>query len=252
MLTSKRIDGDYSIVSTSGGTITLTANLVSIPGDLTVNGTTTTISADDLFVKDKIITLNDGETGPGVQGGGLSGITVDRGDGVTAGEIFAQILWDEANNVWVTDIGDGNGPINQITTGAIGGAAPMFNLIDDVTPQVGGTGGLDMRTNNITTSDLGSDVAIAMPIGNSNDITITVLNASSNIILTASGLNGEIIATSPVLLQGGAPNTTPAAGEAALFKGAETGGGTQVHYQNDTTTGEMISKDKAIMYSLIF
>ena len=39
MLTSKRFDGDYSIVSADGtGTITLDALLVDIPGDLLVQG----------------------------------------------------------------------------------------------------------------------------------------------------------------------------------------------------------------------
>ena len=70
--------------------------------------------------------------------------------------------------------------------------------------------------------------------------------------MTVTGLNGEIILAGPVLLQGAAPNVTPASGEAALFKGTDTGGGTQVHYQNDTTTGELVSKTKAMVFGLIF
>ena len=217
---------------------------------MTVSGTTTSINTDDLFVKDNTITLNDGEAGPGITAG-TAGIEIDRGDGVTAGHETVFIKYDESVNggVWTLDNGQGSG-VEQIATAS--GGSPMFNLIDDLTPQVGGTGGLDMRTNSITTSDLGQDVDILMPLANSNDITLNTSNASSNIVLTVTGLNGEIIMAGPVLLQGAAPNTTPASGEAALFKGAETGGGTQVHYQNDTDTGELVSKRKALAFSLIF
>ena len=128
----------------------------------------------------------------------------------------------------------------------------MTDLIDDITPQVGGSGGLDMRGNSITTSDLGSDIDILLPSNNSNDITLNVSNASSNIVLTAAGGNGEIIMAAPILIQGSAPGLAPASNEAALFKGSETGGGTQLHYQNDTTNGELVSKRKALMFSLIF
>lgn len=246
MSATKRIDGNYIIESLSGSaTITLGesggSDTVIIPGDLTVQGTTTSINTDDLFVKDKVITLNDGESGPGVAAPFFSGISVDRGDGVTAGEIFAQILWSEADNVWVVDLGDGNGPINEIITGAIGGGGFMQDLIDDLTPQVGGVVGLDMRVNAITTSDLGQDIAIELPVGNANNITLTVLHASSEIVLAG-----------PAMIQGAAPGTGADSGEVALFQAADTGGGTKLHFENDTDTGELVSKTKAMVFGLIF
>jgi len=255
MSATKRIDSDYNIeadgainiVSTTSGTITIgVANdPVSIPGNLTVTGTLTAVDATNLEIQDNTILLNAGEGGAGVTLG-TAGIEIDRGSSDNAFLIF-----DESDDTWYVDFGDGAGAVNAIVT-STGGGTPMNDLIDDLTPQLGGnldTRGLVIETSNLSGS---TPIAITMPVGNTNNIELTVSNASSNIILTASGLNGEIILAGPVLLQGGAPNTAPAGTEAALFKGSDTGGGTQVHYQNDTDTGELVSKSKAIMYSLIF
>jgi len=51
---------------------------VTITGDLTVNGTTTTINTETVLVEDNILTVNAGETGAGVTAGS-AGIEVDRG-----------------------------------------------------------------------------------------------------------------------------------------------------------------------------
>lgn len=52
---------------------------LTIAGDLTVSGTTTTINTNELVVEDKIITVNAGEVGAGITGSPLAGIEVDRG-----------------------------------------------------------------------------------------------------------------------------------------------------------------------------
>ena len=72
-----------------GGTtqITATATAITISGDLTVDGTTTTVSSNDLVVSDNIIRLNDGEGGAGVSLG-AAGIVVDRGSSTDAGWFF--------------------------------------------------------------------------------------------------------------------------------------------------------------------
>ena len=51
---------------------------VTIQGDLVVNGATTTVDAENVTIKDNILTLNAGETGAGVTLGS-SGILIDRG-----------------------------------------------------------------------------------------------------------------------------------------------------------------------------
>lgn len=95
-----KVDGNYKIVA-KGGSITLdttsTSGNVYITGNLIISGTTTNVGTIDLIVKDNIIVLNSGETGPGVgQGTGTSGFVIDRGSGAVQGQ--AQLLWDETLN----------------------------------------------------------------------------------------------------------------------------------------------------------
>ncbi|RKZ99429.1 MAG: hypothetical protein DRQ47_11050, partial [Gammaproteobacteria bacterium] len=52
---------------------------VTIGGDLSVSGTTTTINSEELTVADKMITVNYGEAGAGITGDPHAGIEVDRG-----------------------------------------------------------------------------------------------------------------------------------------------------------------------------
>ena len=62
------------LVRNSGVTIDISNNVI-IPGDLTVNGTTTTISSTNLDVTDQNITVNDGGNDASAEGAGL---TVER------------------------------------------------------------------------------------------------------------------------------------------------------------------------------
>lgn len=83
---------------------------VTIGGDLTVLGTTTTVESSVVTVSDNIFTLNDGETGAGVTLG-TSGIEIDRG--TLSNSTW---LWDEANDYWTgsgAPIGDVADPTNN-------------------------------------------------------------------------------------------------------------------------------------------
>jgi hypothetical protein len=66
---------------------------LTIGGDLTVSGTTTTIHSEELTVADKIITVNDGEVGAGITGSQYAGIEVDRGS-----ETNYQFVFDEVQD----------------------------------------------------------------------------------------------------------------------------------------------------------
>jgi hypothetical protein len=69
------------------------AGNLTIGGDLTVSGTTTTIHSEELTVTDKIITVNDGEVGAGITGSQYAGIEVDRGS-----ETNYQFVFDEVQD----------------------------------------------------------------------------------------------------------------------------------------------------------
>lgn len=87
-------DTDYKLTVNSGGTITFdTGNRsgsVVITGNLTVLGDTTTISSENMAIKDNIIVVNDGENSSGVSLG-RAGLQIDRGSALAA-----QMLFDES------------------------------------------------------------------------------------------------------------------------------------------------------------
>ena len=101
-----RVNGDYNIKVKDGGTIKLdtgTSGDTIITGNLTVQGDVTAVSSTNLEIKDRIITLNDGENGPGVS---LlySGIEIDRGTYVDSTAVpRAAFVWNETNPGFATD-----------------------------------------------------------------------------------------------------------------------------------------------------
>lgn len=76
-------NGDYSITVKAGGEIRLDtgveAGTVRVTGDLVVEGDTTTVSSENLTVKDNIIVINEGETGSNGVTLQQAGIEIDRG-----------------------------------------------------------------------------------------------------------------------------------------------------------------------------
>ena len=87
---------DSSFRTKFGGTVQLTVDSsgITIAGNLTVSGTTTTVDTTNLDVTDNIILVNDGEVGAGVTLGS-AGLEVDRGASTNA-----QWLFDESADSW--------------------------------------------------------------------------------------------------------------------------------------------------------
>lgn len=73
---------------------------VTITGNLTINGTTTTINTVNLTVNDNIIILNNDVTGSPTEN---AGIQIERGT-----EVNSNWLWNETTDMWGGDFGDGN------------------------------------------------------------------------------------------------------------------------------------------------
>jgi hypothetical protein len=94
-----KLSGDYKVITQSGGTLTLdvggtqTNGTVVVNGNFSVLGVQTAIESVNATIKDNILILNSGETGPGVTQG-TSGIMIARGnsDASTSG---AFLLYDD-------------------------------------------------------------------------------------------------------------------------------------------------------------
>jgi hypothetical protein len=105
-----QVNGDYNIKVKDGGTIKLDTGPSGdtvITGNLTVQGDVTSVSTTNLEIEDRIITLNDGENGPGVSNDGFgsySGIEIDRGTYVDSTAVpRAAFVWNESNPGFTTE-----------------------------------------------------------------------------------------------------------------------------------------------------
>ncbi len=103
-----KVSGDYKIVTSNAGTITLdtgaTVGTVRITGNLIVEGTSTNVSTTNLLVEDNLILLNQGEPGTGIVTEGTAGFVIDRGSNASD-QYAAKLLWDD-NAIW--NIGTSN------------------------------------------------------------------------------------------------------------------------------------------------
>lgn len=97
MAVVKSLNTDYTITNkiTPSANITLATDTVFIQGNLYVGGNATSVTKTDLNITDNIITVNAGETGPGVS---LitAGLNVDRGSLANVA-----LLWNETLGKWV-------------------------------------------------------------------------------------------------------------------------------------------------------
>ena len=119
----KSFNTDYTVTNKiiPSANITLATNTVFIQGNLVVGGNATAITKTDLNITDNIITVNAGETGPGVT---LitSGLNVDRGSYANVA-----ILWNETIGRW-TLTNDGT-TYASIQTGSTATSAVVYALV---------------------------------------------------------------------------------------------------------------------------
>lgn len=188
---------------------------VNILGNLNVSGTTTTVNTSETVISDRVITLNDGEVGAGVTGI-YSGIEVDRGS-----LNVVSLRWNESGDYWeLTNDGSTFSPIQTVA----GSGAFLENVVEDLTPQLGGD--LDVNGSQITSAS-GGDV-----------------------VITADG-SGQVKVNKSLSLQDqSAPSST--SGYTKVYSNTPGGGGSGVYFVNTTASDELVSKTKAIVYSLIF
>ena len=131
-----RVDeGDYKITVQNGGQITLdTGNeegTVVITGDLTVQGTTTTVETANMTIEDNIIVLNQGEAGAGITDpSNSSGLEIDRGTLLNAFFVYDDNLTDSINGGGLFAFRLDNGTVSGIRTNHVNTAGSDLHLIN--------------------------------------------------------------------------------------------------------------------------
>ena len=190
MALTKRLTGDYTITASGNLILGSTTGNVSIAGNLLVSGTTTTVNSTETTIVDRLITLNKGELGAGVQGDTFAGIEIDRG---SAPDVA--IRWNDTTDTWQSTV-DGSTYYNLVTTDTeLGG---LTDIVGDTTPQLGGD--LDVNGSIITSASDG------------------------DVVITADG-TGQLKLNKVVSIQdqGSAPSST--SGYNKLYSSATQGGG---------------------------
>ena len=85
------VNGTLSTDDLTAATVTTSGNVI-VQGNLTVNGTTTTVNSNEVNIGDAIILLNSDETGTPSQNGGIE---LERGTSANV-----QVLWNESTDRW--------------------------------------------------------------------------------------------------------------------------------------------------------
>jgi hypothetical protein len=183
-----KVAGNYSLYAmgssivdaSANGTITLYGSSIVVPGNLTVQGTTTSVESQNTVLVDNIITLNQGETGAGVILG-QSGILIDRGS-----LDDAKFVWDESSDQFKFFVGNSE-------------ASVFISAIQGTTLQLGST----VQINAILDEDnFASDSDTAVPTQQSTKAYIAsqftafdddrIVKNDTSIIITDTGSNGTI------------------------------------------------------------
>jgi hypothetical protein len=213
MAKTERITGAYNLSATGGITL---ASDTTVGGNLTITGTTTTITTTNTEIKDRVITLNDGESGAGVTGQ-YSGLEIDRGSSNNA-----FIVFDEVSDTFQIST-DGGSTYDSILTGVGSG---LTSVVQDTSPQLGGD--LDLNSFNIVSAQSNEDIQL-------------VPNGTGRVTI-ASALKLNDLASAPA----------SATGATLLYADTAAGGGSGVYFVDGSTSDELVSKSKAIVYGLIF
>jgi len=159
--------GQFSIGQPVGTSDNVTFNNAIVNGNLTVNGTTTSVNSNDVNIGDATLTLNSDETGTPSQD---AGIIIERGTATNK-----SFLWDESEDEWST-FGE------RIKAGTFEGDL-VGNVTGNVTGNITGTAaGLTTARNIALTGDVTGSTSFD---GTGNvSITATVQDDSHNHVIS--------------------------------------------------------------------
>ena len=273
MAKTLRTSGDYTVKAGAGynsgsgsNTIMLDAKTVRIPGDLTVEGTQTTIDSQSLTVEDQFIEVNRNNSTAG---------TEDSGIFFNQGSSNNQILYYDADQtefvIGSTTHDATVSAISNITPGKIrilaGTESDQAATKGYVDTQVGGgfslkVAGDDSTQITVTTGNTlqftgGSNINTAgaepdtITMSLENDLTgitsVTSDASNGDLELKANG-TGHVVINDTLTFSGMATDPTATA-QTKVYNKTAGGGGTGLYFRNSNVgsgaVGELISKSKA-------
>jgi hypothetical protein len=237
---TKRVNDQYKISAPS----------IVLDGNLTVMGTTTSVETTNSVIDDNIIVLNQGEGGAGVTQG-TSGIEVDRGSLDNAFFVF-----NESTDSWEVKIGS--------SLANIRGADPVDNTdlvtkfyVDSglVASSPGGFLGSIQYNDGSVFGGVneflwnGSSIIVQDLVIGLGSIAVSATN--SDLEIAANG-TGKIFLRNVLSLDYKASDPTTETGNNVVYAKIPGNAGSGVYFTNTTTSDELVSRKKAILFGLIF
>jgi hypothetical protein len=174
------VDGTLSSDDITAATMTASGNVV-VQGNLTVNGTTTTVNSNEVNIGDAVMLLNSDETGTPSQN---SGIEVERGT-----DTNVSFLWDEAVDKWT--VGTGTfvaGTVEAAVTGDVTGDVLDSTgtvLVDHTNKEFEGNANTADALSTARTIAIAGDQAGTVSFDGSADVTINVATQADSVDLGA-------------------------------------------------------------------
>jgi len=242
MAETKRISDQY----------TISAPTIVIDGNLTVSGTTTSVETTNSTITDNIIVLNQGETGAGITAGS-SGIEIERGSATNVSivyddsvDAFKVLLGAGLTNIRAADPVDNTDVATKSYVDSSVGSGLTVGGIDTSVQFNNGGSALDGDSN--FTYD-GYNLNIGDTTINSGSIGSN--SSNSDLEIYANG-SGTIYTRSVIKMENESSDPSSVTGTNQIYAKTPDGGGTGVYFVNSTTSGEMVSKSKAIVFGIIF
>ena len=175
-----QVDGTLSSDDITAATMTASGNVV-VQGNLTVNGTTTTVNSNEVNIGDAVMLLNSDETGAASQN---AGIEIERGT-----DTNVSFLWDEAADKWT--VGAGTfvaATVEADVTGDLTGdvlASDASVLVDHTNKEFEGNANTADALSTARTITIAGDQAGSVSFDGSGDVTINVATQADSVDLGA-------------------------------------------------------------------
>ena len=232
---------DTNLVLTGNGTGNVTVNdSLSVTGDLTVSGTTTTVNSETISLADNIIALNSNFTSGSPTED--TGISVTRG-----GSASKTLLWDETNDKWTVG--------SETFVAATFEGALTGNVTGNITGSSGSTTGNAATATALETSrtiGLSGDVSGSGSFDGTGNLTITATIADDSHNHTIANVDGLQTALNTKYESGSNVSLGTIASGAITITNATNSGGTARNVYQSTSapsSGDGAVGDLWVLYS---
>lgn len=221
MNTKKRIDGDYYIETINADdSVYINTSTVEVEGNLVVSGNITYINTEQLDVKDPFVMVNSSNTATYASNAGL--LTHKTAS------TFAGIRYNTDDNKWEIS-----------TSTSATGETGTWNEIG--TAEAGNVAGSNTQIQFNNSGSFGASANLTFDTDTDTLAVTGIVDTTGNV-----AIDGPLQLADQSTVPASVTNTT------VLYGNVAGSGGTGVYFVDATTSDELVSKSKAIVFGIIF